>query len=251
MRMNTNIPTGIIHIINTYTHHIKKLQECPIIIAIDGHSSCGKSTLSKDLASIINYKHIDTGAMYRAVTYYLINNEIDISDHSIVESQLNNISIDFKKIDSANHTILNGEDIEKSIRGLEVAKHVSQVAAISAVRRNLVDQQRRMGIAKGIVMDGRDIASVVFPKAELKIFMTADSEIRAERRYQEMKAKGSKESFEHILENLKERDRIDSSRKDSPLIQVPDAQVIDTSHLSRSEQLEKALELAIQATEVV
>lgn len=246
MRTNINIPTGIIHIINTYTNHINKLQECPIIIAIDGHSSCGKSTLSKDLAATIGYKHIDTGAMYRAVTYYLINNGVDINNHDLVHSKLPKINIDFRKVDSTNHTILNGTDIEAHIRGLEVAKHVSQVAAISEVRRNLVSQQRRMGESKGIVMDGRDIGSIVFPNAELKIFMTADSKIRAERRYEEMKAKGSAESYERILANLQKRDRIDSTREDSPLVQVDDAKVIDTSHLSRTDQLQKALELAIE-----
>jgi len=245
MRMNTKIPIGITLLINTYSDHIKTLKEKPIIIAIDGHSSCGKSTLSKDLAALLYYKHIDTGAMYRAVTYHLITHNVDVADIQAVESHLDDIEIDFQQVDGACRTFLNGDDIEAHIRGLRVAELVSPVATISAVRHNLVNQQRRMGKAKGIVMDGRDISSVVFPNAELKIFMTADPKIRAERRYQEMITKGSEESYNQILENLKKRDHIDSTRKDSPLIQVADAHVIDTSNLSRQEQLDQVMQLAI------
>jgi len=243
--MNTNIPHGITLLIKTYSDHIKTLTSRPIIIAIDGHSSCGKSTLSKDLAALLSYKHIDTGAMYRAVTYHLITHNVDVYDEEAVNRHIDEVEIDFHKVDDLNHTFLNGEDIEEHIRGLAVAKLVSPVATISAVRHNLVNQQRRMGQAKGIVMDGRDISSVVFPNAELKIFMTADPKIRAERRYQEMIAKGSIESYDEILENLKKRDHIDSTREDSPLIQVVDAHVIDTSNLSRQEQLDRAMQLAI------
>lgn len=236
---------GISHLINSYSNHINTLRDRPIIIAIDGHSSCGKSTLSKDLAALLGYKHIDTGAMYRAVTYHLIANDVAVTDVAAVEKHLDDIEIDFQKVDDVNHTYLNGRDIEEHIRGLQVAQLVSPVATISSVRQNLVNQQRRMGQAKGIVMDGRDIASVVFPDAELKIFMTADPKIRAQRRYEEMIAKGSKESYDQILENLKRRDHIDSTRKDSPLIQVPEAQVIDTSELNRQQQLDQALQFAI------
>lgn len=245
MRMNINVPIGITHLINTYSDHIKTLHDNPIIIAIDGHSSCGKSTLSKDLAALLSYKHIDTGAMYRAVTYHLITKEVDVYDHDAVIKHLDHIEINFNKVGEANHTFLNGQDIEEHIRGLAVAKLVSPVATISEVRHHLVNQQRRMGEAKGIVMDGRDIGSVVFPDAELKIFMTADPEIRAERRYQEMIIKGSEESYDQILENLKKRDHIDSTREDSPLIQVADAHIIDTSNLSRQQQLDQAMKLAL------
>ena len=245
MRMNINVPSGITLLINTYSDHIKSLKDSPIIIAIDGHSSCGKSTLSKDLAALLSYKHIDTGAMYRAVTYHLISHKVDVYDQEAVKEHLDHIEINFHKVDDSNHTFLNGQDIEAHIRGLAVAKLVSPVATISDVRHCLVNQQRRMGQAKGIVMDGRDIASVVFPNAELKIFMTADPKVRAERRYQEMITKGSEESYDQILENLKRRDHIDSTREDSPLIQVADAHVIDTSNLSRQEQLDQALQLAI------
>ena len=247
MKTNINLPLGIIHAINTYKTQIKSLQECPIVIAIDGHSSCGKSTLSKDLAKGLGYKHIDTGAMYRAVTYYLINHKIDIDNIQSIIEHLPRIQIEFENRNGVNRTLLNAMDIEEEIRGLAVAQYVSQVASISPVRKHLVAQQRLLGRMKGVVMDGRDIGSVVFPDAELKIFMTASPEVRANRRYTELKNKGSQENFETILKNLQMRDQIDSTRDDSPLVQVPDAKVIDTSQLTRSEQLVKALELAISA----
>ncbi len=247
MNINHLIPSGIRKVIESYTTEIKKLKERPIIIAIDGHSSCGKSTLSKDLAQIIGYRHIDTGAMYRAVTLYLLRQEIPLSDPTQVAGALNDIRIDFQRINGANHTFLNDEDVEKHIRGLEVSSHVSEVAAISAVRRFLVEQQRVIGQQKSIVMDGRDIGSVVFPEAELKIFMTADVDVRTQRRYEEMIAKGSKESYDTIKANLLHRDHIDSTRSDSPLLQADDAIVIDSSTLSRQDQLNKAIELAVKA----
>ena len=243
--MSINAPSAVIRIIDTFIDYIKRLQERPIIIAIDGHSSCGKSTLSKDLAKVLDYTHIDTGAMYRGVTLYLIQQEIDITNNDEVSKALHHVDISFAKIGENSHLLLNGVDVEKDIRGLAVASKVSPVAAISSVRRFLVDQQQKMGHTKGIVMDGRDIGSVVFPDAELKIFMTADSEVRANRRYEEMQSKGSKNTFEQVLANLKKRDLIDSTRSDSPLVKVDDAKVIDTTSLSREDQLRQAMELAI------
>lgn len=238
------ISKGIPTIIERLAAHIKRLQKKPIIIAIDGHSSCGKSTLSKDLAKYIGYKHIDTGAMYRAVTLYFIRRHVDIKNQEEVQTALNEIRIDFSVVEGQNITLLNNENVESEIRSLEVSQLVSQVAAISAVRSFLVAQQQTMGLKKGIVMDGRDIGTVVFPNAQLKIFMTADIAVRSQRRYEEMISKGSKESFEAIQANLSKRDHIDSNREDSPLKQAPDAHIIDSSHLSRDEQLSVVLDLA-------
>ena len=238
------IPNGIIKVIEEFFTEIENLKKRPIIIAIDGHSSCGKSTLSKDLAQTLGYRHIDTGAMYRVVTYYFLQNKIDIKDPMQVNDALDQITIDFIVIGDQSHTRLNGWDAEKEIRSLEVSQFVSEVSAISAVRRFLVTQQQQMGKNKAIVMDGRDIGTVVFPEAELKIFMTADIKIRAQRRYEEMIAKGSKDSFQQIQENLAKRDYIDSNRSDSPLKMADDAVIIDSSYLNRSEQLVKAIALA-------
>ena len=215
-----------------------------IIIAIDGYSSCGKSTLAKGMAARLGYMYIDSGAMYRAVTLFFLRHQISLQDEEQVRKALNEINISFN---AQNHTILNGEDVESEIRRMSVSNYVSQVSAIPIVRRAMVRQQQAMGRGKGIVMDGRDIGTVVFPEAELKIFLTADPEIRVQRRFDELKNKGQKSSLEEVRQNLRHRDHIDSTREDSPLLQAPDAVVIDNSYMAREEQLEYALELARSA----
>jgi cytidylate kinase len=217
-----------------------------ITIAIDGHSACGKSTTAKAVAKSLGYIYIDTGAMYRAVTLFFMRNNVDMTDSDSVLKALNQISIHFSysASDGSLHTILNDEDVEQEIRKPEIANEVSKVSAISQVRRFLVAQQQQMGAAKGVVMDGRDIGTVVFPVAELKIFMTASPDIRAERRMQELQAKGLMQDFEQVKANLLERDLLDSTREDSPLKQADDAVVIDTSFLTMDQQAEKVVELA-------
>lgn len=215
-----------------------------IVIAIDGYSSCGKSTLAKGLAAALGYAYIDSGAMYRAVTLYLIQHHIDPADEEAVAGALPYITIHFENIGLSNHTFLNGEDVEDAIRQMEVSENVSQVSIISAVRRAMVKQQKAMGRRKSIVMDGRDIGTVVFPEAELKIFLTADPEVRAQRRYKELVEKGVDVAMEAVRRNLAERDRIDSTRADSPLRQAEGAIVLDNTHLTHEAQLEKAIQLA-------
>lgn len=215
-----------------------------IVIAIDGYSSCGKSTLAKALAAALRFAYIDSGAMYRAVTLYLLQNNIDPADENAVAGALPYITIHFENQGMSNHTFLNGEDVEEAIRQMNVSENVSQVSIISAVRRAMVRQQQAMGQLRSIVMDGRDIGTVVFPNAELKIFLTADPEVRAQRRYKELMDKGVEVSMEAVRRNLAERDHIDSTRADSPLRQAEDAIVLDNTHLTHEEQLEKALALA-------
>lgn len=215
-----------------------------IVIAIDGFSSCGKSTLAKQLAKSLGYGYIDTGAMYRAVTLYFLQNDINLEDKEAISTALKNIHIEFKATEKGNTTFLNGRNVEADIRSMYVSNHVSPVAAISSVRRFLVKQQQILGEKKGIVMDGRDIGTVVFPNAELKIFVTAAPEERARRRFLEMQEKGMDADLGAISANLKERDHIDSTREDSPLKQAEDAVVIDNTHLTRDEQLQQAITLA-------
>ena len=212
-----------------------------ITIAIDGFSSCGKSTMAKDLAREIGYIYIDSGAMYRAVTLYCIENglfEGKAIDLEALEKRINDINISFELDVTTGRprTRLNGQDVEDRIRTMEVSSRVSIIAAIGFVREALVAQQQAMGKEKGIVMDGRDIGTTVFPDAELKIFVTASAEIRAERRYKELQEKGEKADFAEILANVKERDRIDQTRDVSPLRQAEDAILLDNSNLSLSEQ---------------
>jgi cytidylate kinase len=219
-----------------------------IVIAIDGYSSCGKSTLAKDLATALHYLHVDSGALYRAVTLYFIRHQIDLSDPSQVEQALENIQIRFLREEAGNSTVLNGENVEEPIRGNAVTHLVSPVAAISSVRRFLVEQQRELAqLGKGLVMDGRDIGTVVFPEAELKIFLTASKEVRVERRYIELLERGMDVTKAQIEESLLYRDNIDSTRADSPLRQAHDAVVIDNTDLTREQQLQIAHELAITA----
>lgn len=215
-----------------------------IIIAIDGHSSCGKSTMAKDLAREIGYIYVDTGAMYRSVTLYAMRNGLFNEDGSIkldeLEASIKDINIGFQlnQETSKPDTYLNGENVEQAIRTMEVSAHVSPIAAVPFVRTALVAQQQKMGEAKGIVMDGRDIGTVVFPNAELKVFVTASAEVRARRRYDELCAKGMEANFADILKNVEERDYIDSHRETSPLRQADDAIVLDNSNVTIAEQKE-------------
>ena len=212
-----------------------------ITIAIDGHSSCGKSTMAKDLARRIGYVYIDTGAMYRAVTLFAMRHNLIANgqvDAAKLQEEMGNIHISLRLNPETQRpdTYLNGECVEREIRTMEVSRHVSLIAALPFVRSAMVEMQRELGKEKGVVMDGRDIGTVVFPHAELKIFVTASAEVRAQRRYDELTAKGEKCNYEEILENVKERDHIDSTRETSPLRQAEDAIVLDNTHMTIPEQ---------------
>jgi cytidylate kinase len=220
-----------------------------ITIAIDGYSSCGKSTLAKALAQRLNYSYVDTGAMYRAVTLYALRNGIMDKDHNLDEQKLiaslDHIELNFV-FDShhkTSETFLNGENVERYIRTMEVSNNVSKVSSIKQVREKMISLQRAMGRKKGVVMDGRDIGTNVFPKAELKLFMTADPEVRAQRRLDEMTSKGQYFTLDEVKHNLQERDYADSHRKENPLTQAEDAIILDNTDLSREEQLEFVLKL--------
>lgn len=220
-----------------------------IIIAIDGFSSTGKSTVAKQLAKALNYIYVDTGAMYRAVTYFALEHNLIgegfFHSEKLIEN-LSNVNITFKFNENLGfaEVYLNGENIENEIRTLEVSKYVSPVSTISQVRQKLVEQQQLMGKDKGIVMDGRDIGTVVFPDAELKIFMTASAETRAKRRYKELLERGHNLSYDEVLENVTTRDHIDSTREDSPLVKAEDAIEIDNSDLTIEAQLDSLIKLA-------
>lgn len=219
-----------------------------IIITIDGWSSCGKSTLAKQLAKELNYVYVDSGAMYRAITLYFLRNHVDWTDTKEVERALKQISLTFVYNDKAQQSeiYLNGENVEYVIRDLVVAEKVSDVAAIKEVRDFAVAQQKKMGRHRGIVMDGRDIGTVVFPDAELKIFMTAENAVRVERRYKEMIEKNPATTMEEVKANLEMRDYIDSHREISPLRKADDARILDNTNLTEKEQLQKALRWAQQ-----
>lgn len=218
-----------------------------IVVAIDGHSSCGKSTIAKALAARFGYAFIDSGAMYRAVTLYALRHHLiedgKVNTQALIDA-LTDIKIEFRynPLLQKSDTYLNGENVEDEIRQLPVSQNVSPVATIAEVRAAMVRLQQEMGKSKGIVMDGRDIGTVVFPDAELKLFVTASPAIRAQRRYDELKAKGEIVSYEEILQNVMERDRIDSTRETSPLRKAEDALVLDNSHLTREEQLAWVME---------
>ncbi len=219
-----------------------------ITIAIDGFSSTGKSTLAKQLANVLGYAYVDTGAMYRAVTFYAMQNKWvseNYLDKDGIISNLNHINLKFQYNADLGFAemYLNDTNVEQAIRTLEVSQNVSKVAEISEVRAKLVQQQQEMGKEKGVVMDGRDIGTVVFPNAELKIFMTASAETRAERRFKELTEKGQRVSFEEVLENVQQRDYIDTHRDDSPLVQAEGAIVVDNSTLSKEEQFNLVLQL--------
>ena len=216
-----------------------------IIVAIDGYSSCGKSTIAKALAKYAGYTYVDTGAMYRAVALYaqrigIANPESGYTD---LLAQLDNIRINFIQTPEGQHVTLNGEDVEASIRTLEIGNLASQISTIKEVRAFLVAQQQAMGEKKGIVMDGRDIGTVVFPNAELKLFLTASPEVRADRRFKELQAKGENPVWEDVLADVNDRDYRDTHRAESPLRQAEDAVVVDNSQMSREEQMEYIIEV--------
>ena len=222
---------------------ITKMTNRGIVVAIDGHSSCGKSTIAKAVAARFGYTFIDSGAMYRAVTLYALRNEL-IADGQVRKEELiralPQIKIEFRhnSVSQKSETYLNGENVEDEIRQWPVSQHVSPVATIAEVRAAMVRLQKAMGQNKGIVMDGRDIGTVVFPDAELKLFVTATAEIRAQRRFDELRSKGEPVSYEEILQNVQERDHIDSTRESSPLRKADDALVLDNSTMTREEQLD-------------
>lgn len=218
------------------------MEQKKINIAIDGYSSCGKGTLAKALASALNYIFIDSGAMYRAVTLYLMRHSVNLDNIAQVKDVLSQVTLEFGMDHSGgSFLMLNGENVENEIRNIAVASKVSEVAKIQAVRDKLVFLQQQMGAKKGVVMDGRDIGTVVFPDAELKIFMTASVEVRAQRRFDELVAKGDKVTFEEILANLMHRDAVDSSRENSPLTMTSDYRVLDNSAMDRDAQFALAM----------
>lgn len=213
-----------------------------LVVAIDGYSSCGKSTLAKALARKLHFIYIDTGAMYRAVTLYFLRNHIDLTSEVMVKEALKNIHLNFHFQNYQSHILLNDEDVSDEIRQMEVSQQVSEVSAIKAVRTEMVSQQQRMGKSKNIVMDGRDIGTTVFPDAQVKIFMTADPKIRAERRFKELTAKGEEITLEEVFENIAHRDYLDTTRKESPLTRAHDAIILDNTEITEDEQLSFALE---------
>ena len=217
-----------------------------LVIAIDGYSGCGKSSTAKVVAKILGYTYIDSGAMYRAATLYFLQQQVDLSDREAIDKALKHIKISFLT-DPENgfqETYLNGKNVEQEIRSMKVSDFVSEVSKIKEVRKELVSQQQQLGKDKGVVMDGRDIGTVVFPDAELKVFMTADLEIRARRRQKELIEKGQEVTLEVIIRNLAERDEIDSTRAESPLVRAEDAVDLDTSYLDFDDQVKKIVELA-------
>ena len=216
----------------------------PLTIAIDGYSACGKSTLARALAKRLGYSYIDTGAMYRAVTLHLQRRTVDIHDPGAVAGAMKHLEITFRPSD--NHVLLNGEDVESEIRGLAVSRMVSPVAALSTVRRAMVEQQRQMGRHGGVILDGRDIGTVVFPDAELKLFVVAELATRVDRRLQELRAAGREVQRAEVAANLEERDYIDSHRADSPLRQAEDAILLDNTDLNLDELVDRGEELVTQ-----
>ena len=218
-----------------------------IIVAIDGYSSCGKSTIAKALAKYAGYTYVDTGAMYRAVALYAVRAGIEHQISDVVE-KLEDIHIGFSQTPEGQHVTLNGEDVEAHIRTLEIGNMASQISTIKQVRAFLVEQQQAMGEKKGIVMDGRDIGTVVFPNAELKLFLTASPEVRAERRFKELQAKGEKPVWEEVLADVNDRDYRDTHRAESPLRQADDAVVVDNSTMTREEQMKHIIDIFDRAT---
>lgn len=219
-----------------------------IVIALDGCSGCGKSSTAKALAQRLDYAYIDTGAMYRAVTLYLLRNKIDLADISLITEHLPNLQIRFQRNEEthANETYLNGENVENQIRQMFVSEKVSEVSTIAEVRRFLVAQQQEMGKEKAVILDGRDIGTVVFPDAELKLFMIADVRARAERRQKELAQKGEIVDLQKVISNFEKRDEIDSNRKESPLRKAEGAITIDTTHLTFEQQVIRIQDFAMQ-----
>lgn len=212
-----------------------------IVIAIDGYSSCGKSTIAKALAKKLHYIYIDSGAMYRAVTLYFLRNNIALDDQEAIQKALADIHLNFHSRDYQSHITLNDEEVSDEIRQMPVSELVSDVSAIKEVRVEMVRQQQRMGKSKNIIMDGRDIGTVVFPDADLKLFMTADPKIRAERRFKELMLKGEEVTMEEIFDNIAHRDFLDTTREESPLVRADDAIILDNTTIDQEEQLDFAL----------
>ena len=212
-----------------------------IIIAIDGHSGCGKSTTSRLLAKNLNFKYLDSGAMYRAVTLYFVNKGVSQNDTKKIKDELNNIIIDFKYVEDNQHIFLNDQDVENEIRSDEISNQVSLFSSNSSIRKFLVNKQKTFGINKNIVVEGRDITTVVFPDAEIKVFMTADIQVRAKRRFNGMKSKNPDITYSDVIKNLEDRDIQDSTRKDSPLMVADDAFILDTSDLEINDQVDKII----------
>lgn len=213
-----------------------------IVVAIDGYSSCGKSTLAKALAKKLHFIYVDSGAMYRAVALYFLRNNISSTDNEQVEEALKNIHLNFHSRDYETHITLNDEEVSEEIRMMPVSEKVSEVSAIKAVRREMVKQQQRMGKSKNIVMDGRDIGTAVFPNAPVKLFMTADPKVRAERRFKEIHVKNPNIRLEEIFENIAHRDFQDTTRTESPLVRAHDAIILDNTNLTPEQQLQFALD---------
>ncbi|MES2276824.1 MAG: (d)CMP kinase [Bacteroidota bacterium] len=213
-----------------------------IVVAIDGYSSCGKSTLAKALAKKLHFIYVDSGAMYRAVTLYFLRNNIDLHNHEQIADALTNIHLNFHSRDYQTHITLNDEEVSEEIRLMPVSENVSAVSAIREVRVEMVRQQQRMGKSKNVVMDGRDIGTVVFPHAQVKLFMTADPKIRAERRFKELAPKNPDITLEDVFENLAHRDYQDTTREESPLVRADDAIILDNTDLTPDEQLQFALD---------
>jgi cytidylate kinase len=217
-----------------------------IIIAIDGYSACGKSTTAKEVANVFHYRYIDSGAMYRAVTLYFIDHHVALTNPKEVEKALSNIKVTFRtNVQGVSETYLNNLTVEKEIRELRVASKVSEVSALAPVRKAMVEQQRKLGKDKGVVMDGRDIGTVVFPKADLKMFLTANIMVRAYRRQQELLEKDELIDLPDIIANLQKRDHLDSTRKESPLVQAKDSILMDTSHITIDEEVDEVVRLAM------
>ena len=212
------------------------------VVALHRYSSCGKSTLAKALARQLDFIYVDSGAMYRAVTLYFLRNSIDLTDHEQIAKALGNIHLNFHARDYQTHITLNDEEVSDEIRLMPVSENVSTVAAIHEVRIEMVRQQQRMGLSKNIVMDGRDIGTIVFPDAQVKLFMTADPKVRAERRYKELLPKNPDITLEEVFENIAHRDYQDTTRVESPLVRAPDAIILDNTNMTPDEQLQFALD---------
>ncbi|HEX7366699.1 MAG TPA: (d)CMP kinase [Pelobium sp.] len=213
-----------------------------IVVAIDGYSSCGKSTLAKALAKKLHFVYVDSGAMYRAVTLYFLRNNTDLKNHDLIIDALEHIELNFHSRDYQSHILLNGEEVSDEIRQMPVSENVSSIASIKEVRKAMVRKQQKMGKSKNLIMDGRDIGTTVFPDAQVKLFMTADPKIRAERRYNELLAKGEEVSLEEIFDNLAHRDFLDTTREESPLVRADDAIILDNTNLTEEQQLDFAIE---------
>lgn len=237
------LPQGVSLALKVITKEIELLRQKNLTIALDGHSSSGKSTLAKDIAAILGMVHVDTGAMYRAITLYILQQNISTTNPAEISEALQNIEIKFVLKEGRLVTFLNGQSVEKEIREMKVSERVSEVAAISSIRKFCVAQQRSLAQSNGVVMDGRDIGTVVFPDADAKLFVTASIEVRTQRRHKELLGRGIQIDIEDVQNNLIKRDHIDSSREDSPLKQAKDATIIDTSKLDRGAMLAAALKI--------